>query len=52
LLPPFLHNINATAYPSSHSFSSIANMGFTDFISDAGLSLLNNWVKTRSYIVG
>ncbi|KAF3000151.1 Translation elongation factor 1 beta [Curvularia kusanoi] len=27
-------------------------MGFTDFISDAGLTLLNNWVKTRSYIVG
>ncbi|KAL1604569.1 hypothetical protein SLS59_003764 [Nothophoma quercina] len=27
-------------------------MGFTDFVSDAGLTLLNNWVKTRSYIVG
>ncbi|KAH7095819.1 hypothetical protein FB567DRAFT_40766 [Paraphoma chrysanthemicola] len=27
-------------------------MGFTDLISDAGLTLLNNWVKTRSYIVG
>lgn len=27
-------------------------MGFTDFISDAGLTLLNNWVKTRSYVVG
>jgi len=27
-------------------------MGFTDLLSDAGLSLLNNWVKTRSYIVG
>merc|ERR1712137_227563 len=34
------------------SFTTIANMGFTDFISDAGLTLLNNWVKTRSYIVG
>ncbi|KAF1356803.1 translation elongation factor 1 subunit beta [Delphinella strobiligena] len=27
-------------------------MGFTDFLSDAGLTLLNNWTKTRSYIVG
>ncbi|PSN72820.1 elongation factor 1 beta subunit [Corynespora cassiicola Philippines] len=27
-------------------------MGFTDLVSDAGLTLLNNWVKTRSYIVG
>jgi len=27
-------------------------MGFTDFLSDAGLTLLNNWVQTRSYIVG
>ncbi|KAF2240453.1 elongation factor 1 beta subunit [Trematosphaeria pertusa] len=27
-------------------------MGFTDFVSGAGLTLLNNWVKTRSYIVG
>jgi len=27
-------------------------MGFTDLLSDAGLTLLNNWVKTRSYIVG
>lgn len=27
-------------------------MGFTDFVSDAGLTLLDNWVKTRSYIVG
>jgi len=27
-------------------------MGFTDFVSDTGLALLNNWVKTRSYIVG
>jgi len=27
-------------------------MGFTDFVSDAGLTLLNNWVKTRSYVVG
>ncbi|KAF2198325.1 elongation factor 1 beta subunit [Delitschia confertaspora ATCC 74209] len=27
-------------------------MGFTDFVSDAGLTLLNNWLKTRSYIVG
>ncbi|KAF2131751.1 elongation factor 1 beta subunit [Dothidotthia symphoricarpi CBS 119687] len=27
-------------------------MGFTDFISDAGLTLLNNWVRTRSYVVG
>ena len=27
-------------------------MGFTDLVSDAGLTMLNNWVKTRSYIVG
>ncbi|GAB0134390.1 hypothetical protein EsDP_00002767 [Epichloe bromicola] len=27
-------------------------MGFTDFLSDAGLNLLNNWVQTRSYIAG
>lgn len=27
-------------------------MGFTDFVSDAGLTLLNNWLQTRSYIVG
>ncbi|KAL1637596.1 hypothetical protein SLS58_009269 [Diplodia intermedia] len=27
-------------------------MGFTDFVSDAGLTLLNNWVQSRSYIVG
>jgi hypothetical protein len=29
-----------------------ANMGFTDLLSDAGLTLLNNWVKTRSYVIG
>jgi len=27
-------------------------MGFTDFVSDSGLMLLNNWLKTRSYISG
>ncbi|KAI6965409.1 hypothetical protein KC335_g7063, partial [Hortaea werneckii] len=27
-------------------------MGFLDFASDAGMALLDNWVKTRSYIVG
>jgi elongation factor 1-beta len=27
-------------------------MGFTDFVNDAGLGLLDNWTKTRSYIVG
>lgn len=27
-------------------------MGFTDLVSDAGTALLNNWLKTRSYIVG
>ncbi|KAF1841045.1 elongation factor 1 beta subunit [Cucurbitaria berberidis CBS 394.84] len=27
-------------------------MGFTDLVSDAGLTLLNNWVKTRSYVLG
>ncbi|KAJ5217786.1 Elongation factor 1-beta [Penicillium citrinum] len=27
-------------------------MGFTDFVSDAGLSLANNYLATRSYIVG
>ncbi|ESZ91644.1 putative Elongation factor 1-beta [Sclerotinia borealis F-4128] len=27
-------------------------MGFTDFLNDAGLTMLNNWLETRSYIVG
>ncbi|KAL2113867.1 hypothetical protein VUR80DRAFT_1992 [Thermomyces stellatus] len=27
-------------------------MGFTDLLSDAGLSMLNSWVTDRSYIVG
>ncbi|KAL8810475.1 MAG: hypothetical protein Q9200_002547 [Gallowayella weberi] len=27
-------------------------MGFTDFLSDAGLSMLESWVTTRSYIAG
>jgi len=27
-------------------------MGFTDFLSDQGMTLLDNWVRTRSYIVG
>ncbi|KAK6380725.1 hypothetical protein LTS17_004925 [Exophiala oligosperma] len=27
-------------------------MGFTDFVSDSGLTLLNNWLQTRSYISG
>ncbi|KAF2091168.1 elongation factor 1 beta subunit [Saccharata proteae CBS 121410] len=27
-------------------------MGFTDFVSDSGLTLLDHWTKTRSYIVG
>jgi len=27
-------------------------MGFADFLSDAGLTILNNWLTTRSYIVG
>ncbi|KAI9790531.1 MAG: Translation elongation factor 1 beta [Peltula sp. TS41687] len=27
-------------------------MGFTDLLSDAGLTMLNNWLKTRSYITG
>ncbi|KAF2706861.1 elongation factor 1 beta subunit [Pleomassaria siparia CBS 279.74] len=26
-------------------------MGFTDLLTDAGIQLLDNWVKTRSYIV-
>jgi hypothetical protein len=52
VLFPSSHHINATAYPLSRNSPSIANMGFTDFVSDAGLTLLNNWVKTRSYIVG
>ncbi|KAF7537567.1 hypothetical protein G7054_g3613 [Neopestalotiopsis clavispora] len=26
-------------------------MGFTDILSDAGLTVLNNWLQTRSYIV-
>lgn len=27
-------------------------MGFTDLLSDAGLTMLNSWLTTRSYIVG
>lgn len=27
-------------------------MGFTDFVSDGGLTLLDTWLRTRSYIVG
>lgn len=27
-------------------------MGFTDFVSDTGLTLLESWTKTRSYIAG
>ncbi|KAL6695619.1 hypothetical protein J3F84DRAFT_374839 [Trichoderma pleuroticola] len=27
-------------------------MGFTDLLTDAGLTLLNSWVSTRSYITG
>lgn len=27
-------------------------MGFTDLVSDAGLSVLNSFLSTRSYIVG
>lgn len=27
-------------------------MGFADLLSDAGLSMLNSWLETRSYIVG
>lgn len=27
-------------------------MGFTDFVSDAGLTVLNNFLRTRSYIIG
>lgn len=27
-------------------------MGFTDLVNDAGQSMLNNWLVTRSYITG
>lgn len=27
-------------------------MGFTDLVSDAGLTVLNSYLSTRSYIVG
>ncbi|KAH8598923.1 elongation factor 1-beta [Bisporella sp. PMI_857] len=27
-------------------------MGFTDLVSDAGLTVLNSWLTTRSYVVG
>lgn len=30
----------------------IARMGFTDLVSDAGLTVLNSYLSTRSYIVG
>ena len=35
-----------------HTRTTSATMGFTDLVSEAGLTLLNNYVKTRSYIVG
>lgn len=41
-----------TKLNSTHTFGSAAAMGFTDLVSDAGLTLLNNWVKTRSYVLG
>jgi hypothetical protein len=46
------HTPNNPSHDSSHILESTANMGFTDLVSDAGLTLLNNWVKTRSYIIG
>jgi hypothetical protein len=47
---PFHHRTFILTLPQQ--FKPTANMGFTDLVSDAGLTLLNNWVKTRSYIVG
>merc|ERR1711939_972103 len=45
-----------THFPLPLTFSSYPphtdTMGFLDFASDAGMALLDNWVKTRSYIVG
>jgi hypothetical protein len=35
-------------YPQQHTFT----MGFTDFVSETGLHVLNSWVSTRSYIIG
>jgi hypothetical protein len=52
LAAPLLPQHQRDCIPFLPQFSTIANMGFTDFVSDAGLTLLNNWVKTRSYIVG
>merc|ERR1711977_597592 len=38
--------------PHSPHIHHTDTMGFLDFASDAGMALLDNWVKTRSYIVG
>jgi hypothetical protein len=49
---PHSHKPQQHLIPFSHDPKTIAIMGFLDLVSDAGLTLLNNWVKTRSYIVG
>lgn len=35
-----------------HSHPSTVKMGFTDLVGDAGLTMLNNWLVSRSYITG
>jgi hypothetical protein len=45
--PPFL-NISISPNIYLPSFT----MGFTDFVSDAGLAIANSFFSTRSYIVG
>merc|ERR1711879_924050 len=44
------HTSSFLSLPTHNSIP--AKMGFTDLVSDAGLALLNHYVKTRSYIVG
>lgn len=37
---------------TSQRLHNIIKMGFTDLLSDAGLTVLNNWLLTRSYVTG
>merc|ERR1712072_1568279 len=47
-----LHPFHSHSSHTHHTHTHTHTMGFLDFASDAGMALLDNWVKTRSYIVG
>jgi len=46
---PKLHHNHLT---SSHSIQIVAIMGFSDLLTDAGVTMLDKWLATRSYITG